>query len=108
MIRATVSGSVGTGERSGESAPQRVVSVLGAHFELDFPLNKALMFEREMTLSVVIGNFGRDCHRRLAMTEAGVLWRWAVTRDTLPLDRAAKANRAVDACEATKVVLTTS
>jgi alcohol dehydrogenase len=107
VIRATVSDRVGAGEPSDESAPQRVVSVLGAHFEPDFPLNDARMFEREITLSIVIGNFGRDRPRRRAMIEAGVLWPGAVISDTMPLDRAAEAYRAFDACEATKVVLTT-
>lgn len=99
---------VGAGEPSGGSAPQRVVSVLGAHFEPDFPLNDALMFERGITLGFVIGNFGRDRQRRLAMIGAGVLWPGGVIGDTMPLDRAAQACRACDAWEAAKVVLTTS
>ena len=87
--------------------PQGTISVVGAHFEPDFPLNNALMFEKEITLTFSIGNPGRDRERLLAMIEAGALRPSAVITDTLPLDRAADAYRAFDAREATKVVLTT-
>ena len=88
--------------------PLGVVSVVGAHFEPDFPLNNALMFEKEITVSFSIGNPGRDRERLLAMIEEGVLRPSAVLTDTMPLDSAADAYRAFDAREATKVVLTTS
>ncbi len=87
--------------------PQGVISVVGAHFEPDFPLNNALMFEKEITLTFAIGNPGRDRERLLAMIEEGVLRPSAVISDTMPLDDAAAAYRAFDAREATKVVLTT-
>jgi threonine dehydrogenase-like Zn-dependent dehydrogenase len=87
---------------------QGVISVVGAHFEPDFPLNNALMFEKEITLSFAIGNPGRDRERLLAMIEDGVLRPSAVISDTMPLDQAAEAYRAFDAREATKVVLTTA
>ncbi|HEY3947382.1 MAG TPA: alcohol dehydrogenase catalytic domain-containing protein [Solirubrobacteraceae bacterium] len=87
--------------------PQGVISVVGAHFEPDFPLNNALMFEKEITLTFAIGNPGRDRERLLAMIEEGVLRPSAVISDTMPLDEAAAAYRAFDAREATKVVLTT-
>lgn len=87
--------------------PQGVISVVGAHFEPDFPLNNALMFEKEITLTFAIGNPGRDRERLLAMIEEGVLQPSAVISDTMPLDQAADAYRAFDAREATKVVLTT-
>ncbi len=87
--------------------PQGVISVVGAHFEPDFPLNNALMFEKEITLTFAIGNPGRDRERLLAMIEEGVLRPSAVISDTMPLDSAAAAYRAFDAREATKVVLTT-
>jgi alcohol dehydrogenase len=86
---------------------QGVVAVVGAHFEPDFPLNNALMFEKEITLSFAIGNPGRDRERLLAMIADGVLRPSAVISDTMPLERAAEAYRAFDAREATKVVLTT-
>jgi threonine dehydrogenase-like Zn-dependent dehydrogenase len=88
--------------------PQGVISVVGAHFEPDFPLNNARMFEKEITLSFAIGNPGRDRERLLAMIEDAVLRPSAVISDTMPLDQAAEAYRAFDAREATKVVLTTS
>jgi threonine dehydrogenase-like Zn-dependent dehydrogenase len=87
--------------------PQGVVAVVGAHFEPDFPLNNAVMFEKEITLSFAIGNPGRDRERLLAMIQDGVLRPSAVISDTLPLERAAEAYRAFDAREATKVVLST-
>jgi threonine dehydrogenase-like Zn-dependent dehydrogenase len=86
---------------------QGVISVVGAHFEPDFPLNNALMFEKEITLSFSIGNPGRDRERLLAMIADGALRPSAVISDTVSLDDAAEAYRAFDAREATKVVLTT-
>ena len=87
--------------------PQGVVAVVGAHFEPDFPLNNAVMFEKEITLSFAIGNPGRDRERLLAMIQAGVLRPSAVISDSVALEDAAEAYRAFDAREATKVVLTT-
>jgi threonine dehydrogenase-like Zn-dependent dehydrogenase len=87
--------------------PQGVISVVGAHFEPDFPLNNALMFEKEITLTFAIGNPGRDRERLLAMIEDGVLRPSEVITHTMALDEAPAAYRAFDAREATKVVLTT-
>jgi 2-desacetyl-2-hydroxyethyl bacteriochlorophyllide A dehydrogenase len=87
--------------------PQGVISVVGAHFEPDFPLNNALMFEKEITLTFAIGNPGRDRERLLAMIEEGVLRPSAVITDVVPLEEAPAAYRAFDSREATKVVLTT-
>lgn len=87
--------------------PQGVISVVGAHFEPDFPLNNALMFEKEITLTFAIGNPRRDRERLLDMIEEGVLRPSVVISDTMPLDEAGAAYRAFDAREATKVVLTT-
>jgi len=86
---------------------QGVISVVGAHFEPDFPLNNALMFEKEITLSFSIGNPGRDRERLLAMIADGALRPSAVISDTVSLDGAADAYRAFDAREATKVLLIT-
>jgi 2-desacetyl-2-hydroxyethyl bacteriochlorophyllide A dehydrogenase len=88
--------------------PQGVISVVGAHFEPDFPLNNGVMFEKEITLSFAIGNPGRDRERLLAMIEEGALRPSAIITDTMPLEEAAAAYRAFDAREATKVVLTTA
>jgi threonine dehydrogenase-like Zn-dependent dehydrogenase len=86
---------------------QGVVAVVGAHFEPDFPLNNAVMFEKEITLSFAIGNPGRDRERLLAMIQDGALRPSAVISDSVPLEQAAQAYRSFDAREATKVVLTT-
>jgi alcohol dehydrogenase len=87
--------------------PQGVISVVGAHFEPDFPLNNAVMFEKEITLAFSIGNPGRDRERLFAMIADGALRPSAVITDTVALEDAAAAYRAFDAREATKVVLTT-
>lgn len=87
--------------------PQGVISVVGAHFEPDFPLNNLLMFEKEITLSFSIGNPGRDRERLLAMIQDGALKPSAVITDTVSLEHAPDAYRAFDAREATKVVLRT-
>jgi threonine dehydrogenase-like Zn-dependent dehydrogenase len=87
--------------------PQGVISVVGAHFEPDFPLNNGVMFEKEITLSFAIGNPGRDRERLLGMIEDGALRPSQVISDSVPLEQAADAYRAFDAREATKVVLTT-
>ena len=54
--------------RRGVAARARAghVSVVGAHFEPDFPLNNALMFEKEITLRFAIGDpspTGSGCSR---------------------------------------------
>ena len=87
--------------------PQGSVSVVGAHFEPDFPLNNLLMFEKEITLTFSIGNPGRDRERLFAMIQDGVLSPSAIISDTVSIDDAAEAYRAFDARESTKVVLTT-
>jgi alcohol dehydrogenase len=88
--------------------PQGVVSVVGAHFEPDFPLNNLLMFEKEISLTFSIGNPGRDRERLLAMIQEGALKPSAVISDRLSIENAPAAYRAFDAREATKVVLTTA
>lgn len=85
--------------------PQGVICVVGAHFEPDFPLNNALMFEKEITLSFAIGNPRRDRERLLAMIQDGVLRPSRIITDTMPLGDARAAYRAFDARETTKVVL---
>jgi 2-desacetyl-2-hydroxyethyl bacteriochlorophyllide A dehydrogenase len=82
-----------------------VVSVVGAHFEPDYPLDNALMFERELTLRFTIGDPTRDGEQLLDRLAAGDLRPAGVITHRLPLADAAKAYRLFDAREATKVVL---
>jgi threonine dehydrogenase-like Zn-dependent dehydrogenase len=82
------------------------VSVVGAHFEADFPLNNGLMFEREMTLRVSWGDPFNDRDRLLAFLGTGDLDPTPVISHHFPLAEAAEAYRLFDAREATKVLLT--
>ncbi len=50
---------------------QGTVSVVGAHFEPDYPLNNGLMFERELTLRVTWGHPFNDRDRILAFMATG-------------------------------------
>jgi 2-desacetyl-2-hydroxyethyl bacteriochlorophyllide A dehydrogenase len=82
------------------------VSVVGAHFEPDYPLDNALMFERELTLRFTIGDPAHDRDQLLAAMAAGRLNPAQIITHRLPLDAAAEAYRLFDTREATKVVLT--
>ena len=86
---------------------QGVVSVVGAHFEPDYPLNNAVMFEKEITLKFSIGNPGRDRERLLAAIQSGAMTPSKALTHTLSIEDAADAYRAFDAREMTKVVLLT-
>ena len=81
------------------------VSVVGAHFEPDFPLDNHLMFERELTLRFSIGDAAAHRDRLLELIAAGRLDPASVVSHRLPLDRAAEAYRLFDEREAVKVVL---
>lgn len=81
------------------------VSVVGAHFEPDFPLNNALMFEREITLRFTIGDPYNDRDRLLGLIAAGEVDPEPVASHVMPLSEAAEAYRMFDAREATKVIL---
>jgi alcohol dehydrogenase len=83
-----------------------VVSVVGAHFEPDYPLDNALMFERELTLRFSIGDPTADGALLLGKLASGELDPTAVITHRLPLADAAEAYRLFDSREATKVVLT--
>jgi threonine dehydrogenase-like Zn-dependent dehydrogenase len=83
-----------------------VVSVVGAHFEPDYPLDNALMFERELTLRFSIGDPTADGELLLSRLESGELDPTAIVTHRLPLEDAAEAYRLFDSREATKVVLT--
>ncbi len=85
--------------------PQGTVSVIGAHFEPDYPLNNLLMFEKEITLRFSIGDPTRDRERLLATIEAGVMKPSQVVTHRMSLDEAPDAYRLFDAREAVKVVL---
>jgi alcohol dehydrogenase len=82
-----------------------IVSVVGAHFEPDYPLDNALMFERELTLRFSIGDAASHRGRLLAMIAAGRLRPERIVSHRLPLAEAAEAYHLFDAREAVKVVL---
>jgi threonine dehydrogenase-like Zn-dependent dehydrogenase len=81
------------------------VSVVGAHFEPDFPLDNHLMFERELTLRFSIGDAAGHRDRLLELIGARRLDPASVVSHRLPLDEAAEAYRLFDEREAVKVVL---
>ena len=89
----------------GLARPQGTISVVGAHFEPDYPLNNAVMFEKELSLVFSIGNPGRDRELLFAAIRAGKMKPSTVLTHQLPLDDAKEAYRAFDAREMTKVVL---
>ena len=81
------------------------VSVVGAHFEPDYPLDNALMFERELTLRFTIGDPVRDRERLLSLMATRRLEPAQIITHRLPLEAAPEAYRLFDTREATKVVL---
>ena len=83
-----------------------IVSVVGAHFEPDYPLDNALMFERELTLRFTIGDPSNDRAHLLGLIASGRLDPAQIVTHRMPLAEAAEAYRLFDAREATKVVLT--
>jgi threonine dehydrogenase-like Zn-dependent dehydrogenase len=82
------------------------ISVVGAHFEPDFPLDNALMFERELTLRFTIGDPTRDGSRLLDLLAQRRLDPAKVVTHRLALGDAAEGYRLFDSREATKVVMT--
>lgn len=85
---------------------QGTVSVIGAHFEPDFPLDLGRMFERELTLRVTWGHGLDDRDRILSMLAAGVIDPTPTITHRFPLADAAEAYRVFDGREAVKVLLT--
>jgi alcohol dehydrogenase len=82
-----------------------IVSVVGAHFEPDYPLNNGLMFARELTLRFSIGDSLAHRKTLISMISQGRLDPAAVITHRMPLDDAVEAYRLFDSREATKVAM---
>jgi len=82
-----------------------MVSVVGAHFEPDWPLNNGLMFAKELTMRWSIGDSLGHRQTLIEMISAGRLDPPAVVTHRLPLTEAAEAYRMFDSREATKIVM---
>jgi threonine dehydrogenase-like Zn-dependent dehydrogenase len=85
---------------------QGTISVIGAHFEHDFPMNLALMFEKELTFRITWGHGFNDRDRILAMLAAGAIDPTPAITHRFPLAEAAEAYRVFDGRQAIKVLLT--
>jgi alcohol dehydrogenase len=83
-----------------------MVSVVGAHFEPDFPLDNGRMFAKELTMRWSIGDSLVHRQRLIEMISAGRLDPPAVVTHRMPLGDAAEAYRLFDGREATKIVMT--
>jgi threonine dehydrogenase-like Zn-dependent dehydrogenase len=83
------------------------ISVVGAHFEPDYPLNAGRMFEGELSLRFAMGDPVNDRELLLAMIEAGELNPAALISHRVELGDAQRAYEMFDRREATKVVLET-
>jgi alcohol dehydrogenase len=83
-----------------------MVSVVGAHFEPDFPLDNGRMFAKELTMRWSIGDSLSHRQRLIEMISAGRLDPPAVVTHRLPLSEATEAYRLFDNREATKIVMT--
>jgi threonine dehydrogenase-like Zn-dependent dehydrogenase len=81
------------------------VSVVGAHFEPDYPLNNGLMFEHELTLRFSIGDAAGHRPELLDGIASGRFAPQQVVTHRLALAEAPEAYRLFDRREATKVVL---
>jgi alcohol dehydrogenase len=83
-----------------------MVSVVGAHFEPDYPLDNGRMFAKELTMRWSIGDSLGHRRHLIEMISEGRLDPPAVVTHRMPLADAAEAYRLFDAREATKIVLT--
>jgi 2-desacetyl-2-hydroxyethyl bacteriochlorophyllide A dehydrogenase len=83
-----------------------MVSVVGAHFEPDYPLNNGLMFAKELTMRWSIGDSLGHRQRLISMISDRRLAPASVVTHHLPLAEAAEAYRMFDNREATKIVMT--
>lgn len=101
------SGSVPALDASfGLARPQGVVSVVGAHFEADYPLNNAVMFEKELSLIFSVGNPSQDRELLFSAIEMGALTPSKILTHTMLIDDAVDAYRQFDSKDALKVILT--
>jgi alcohol dehydrogenase len=82
------------------------VSVVGAHFERDYPLDNLTMFEKELTVRFSWGDPTTLHEHLLDRVGSGALDPTPVITHTMPLADAVEAYRLFDSREATKVVLT--
>jgi len=89
----------------GMARGQGTISVVGAHFEPDFPLNLGLMFEKELTLRVTWGHPFNDRDRIFALLAEGQIDPTPAITHRFALSDAAEAYRTFDAREAVKVIL---
>jgi len=99
-------GSPGALDTAMELARGRgMVSVVGAHFEPDFPLDNRRMFTKELTMRWSIGDSLGHRQRLIEMIAAGRLDPTAVVTHRLPLGQAVEAYELFDSRQATKVVM---
>jgi len=87
--------------------PRGSVSVIGAHFEPDFPLDAGAMFANETTLRVSVGAPTDDREDVIGLISSGRIDPTVAVSHWMPLDDAAEAYRLFEAREATKIVLLT-
>lgn len=85
--------------------PQGTISVVGAHFEPDYPLNNGQMFEKELSLVFSVGNPSKDRERLMASLETGSLAPELIISHTMPLDKAQQAYEDFDRKKALKIIL---
>ena len=85
--------------------PQGIISVIGAHFEHDFPLDNGVMFEKELALKFSIGNPFETRGPLLDAIQRGEISPRRVLTHVLPADRAEEAYARFDNREFTKVAL---
>lgn len=83
-----------------------MVSVVGAHFEPDFPLDNGRMFAKELTMRWSIGDSLNNRPQLISMISEGRLDPAAVVTHRMALGDAAEAYRLFDGREATKIVMT--
>ncbi|CAB4906177.1 MAG: alcohol dehydrogenase catalytic domain-containing protein [Actinobacteria bacterium] len=91
----------------GLTRAQGVISVVGAHFEPDFPIDNGVMFAKELSLVFSIGNPTRDREKLMDAVLAGKFTPSQILTHSISIDDAVHAYERFDAKEMTKVILTT-
>jgi 2-desacetyl-2-hydroxyethyl bacteriochlorophyllide A dehydrogenase len=86
--------------------PRGTISVVGAHFEPNYPLNNAQMFEKELSLVFSVGNPSKDREKLMAALETGSLAPESIVSHTIPLGEAQQAYEDFDSKKALKIILT--